>query len=188
MAKISGEAFDKKNAARKRDKEIENLVIELHSSEEVIVLDAIEKTRELGDAKMIPALVGLLVDKENPENVTSAVRKLLNQLKTPDVLPYLFDTLEDPKTEGFRNQIVASIWESGLNPHEYLDQLISLAIDEDYLTCLEVLTVVENFVDLPSEDSLQENLQRINSALPFAQEQKELLESLSEVIQNLMMS
>ena len=186
--KISGEAFEKKLATKKRADEIKSLIKDLKASDEVIVLDAIEKVKHLGDPRMIPTLVELLIAADTSQKVKDAVQNLLNQLKSPQVLPQLFACLEDPSTEGHRHRLIAAMWEAGLSPHEYLDDLTALAIDEDYLTCLEVLTVVENLTELPSEGALQENMQRLQGAIAFQPEKKDLLESLIRVLQDFLMS
>lgn len=70
--------------------------------------------------------------------------KVLNNLKVPETLDSLMRALRNPKYELYREYIAAAIWQSGLNADDRLIELVEIAVESDYMTIVEITTIIEN--------------------------------------------
>ena len=69
-------------------------------------------------------------------------------------------------------------------PH--IEELINLATKSDYLTCLEVLTIIENLEVKPDDEVITALNTQIRDALLDNKESRELLMSMMEALNEIM--
>lgn len=139
----------------------ERLKAELFSTDENTVLKALLEVGEDGTRNMVEPILELLVHSQS-ESVQETVLKFLSELKISDVEQMFVDRLQNPDFKPFRQQLVSCMWNSGLNPTDDLDVLTRIACEEDYMTALEVLTLVENMEGPFDHESLEEAFSEVS--------------------------
>lgn len=172
--------------AGKPSAKVKALIKDLGSSEEVVVSAALKQVRVDGDAHVVPALIDVLLDSDDSEQLQEEVTSVLNQLKFDSVVPPLIEALKDPKTLGFRHTIIGAFWQSGLSVHEHFMLFVDLAIMEDFETALECLTVIENVTTQPEEQELINAMEKLSYAIPSAGDKKNMLIKIKEAVNELL--
>jgi hypothetical protein len=153
----------------------------LESGSDTEVLQTIESLRVEGNEHSIPFLVKTLVTRNN-EEIKNAVANLLFELKNENALPALIASILNPENKEYKSILISACWESGLNCSSYLSFFVDLAIQSDYLECIECLTVIENMPG-PFDDALLiECAERAKNAADEDEGKFELLQSLWEVL------
>tara|TARA_B100001109_G_scaffold255428_1_gene258385 strand:- start:702 stop:1235 length:534 start_codon:yes stop_codon:yes gene_type:complete len=167
-------------------KEVKSILKDFQASDEKIVLEAIKRNRKEGNSKTFEALLNTLKETDEP-TVESAIIEFLFDLKDQGAKDILIQKLEDNSLAYYNSFLVATFWQSSIDGSDHLELFVQKAIEGDYMTCLEALTVVENFDSAFSEDEIQNCLLEITDALEDEEEsdKKALLNSLKEVIQTL---
>ncbi|GAB4260367.1 MAG: hypothetical protein Kow0079_17280 [Vicingaceae bacterium] len=130
-------------AALKKQKELEKLHLQLKSKNKDEVLSAINKLREKGQPSSINALLNLY-ESTNSEEVKKTIQDFLLDVKADNVADFIIEHIKTTNDPVFKNFLISLFWQTRLDATPYFNDLISLAIEADYLTTLEVLTVVEN--------------------------------------------
>jgi len=133
----------------------EKLKSDLFSSNENLVLKALAAIKEEGTRNLVEPILELLIHSES-EDIKNTVLSFLSEIKISDVDHLFIQKLENPDFKPYRQQLVSCMWNSGLNPTDDLHVLCRLACEEDYMTALEVLTLVENMEGPFDHDSLTE--------------------------------
>lgn len=159
-------------------------IINLQSSDETKVLQSLAWVKNDGKAEVIPHLIELLMVTPS-DLVREEVSSMLKTLKDTSSLPYIIEALKSPATQSIRGFLVSTIWESGFNAEEHLDFLVKLAIQSDYLTVLEVVTVIENLEAFYPEDEIQDMMYDIDDFINENPEDPkiDILWSLKEVLE-----
>ena len=70
--------------------------------------------------------------------------KILFNIKDQNVVGELLNALKSDEFVEFRADIAASIWEAGLNAEDRLIDLVEIAVISDYMTIVEICTIIEN--------------------------------------------
>jgi len=164
------------------------LIQDLQSEQETVLMAALETIRKDGTADLIPHLIQLLVHNDEGEMVFEATRIILNELKTVKAVEPIIKELSEEHTKDIRHILVGALWESGLPVKDHLLFLVDLAIKDDYLTCLECLTVIENIEDRLDDEDLQAGITQVQDALMRPSDKEDLLNGLIEVLNNFMMA
>jgi len=164
-----------------RKKEIEILLQSIHLE---VVLDTLDLIKKEGNVELIGPMVNLMNETDNQE-VINAVAEVLRNIKDSNAVPKLLEALENPNSFGNRSVLVAACWESGLNFDEHLSFFVDLAIRDNYLVCLECLTLIENMGNEISERELLTNLAKIKQNIEPGEDKKdELLVALAAVLES----
>jgi hypothetical protein len=154
-----------------RRKEIEGLLQSRHLE---VVLDTLDLIKNEGDVELIKPMVALMNETDSQE-VINAVAEVLRNVKDPLSVPKLMEALENPDSFGNRSLIVAACWENGLNFDAYLSFFVDLAIRENYLVCLECLTLIENMgTEIPEREILI-NIAKIQQNIEPSEDKKDEL-------------
>jgi hypothetical protein len=168
------------------NKEIKSIISDLQSGDTAKILDALKRNRKDGNKTTFKAVLLCLKDTDDPD-VEANIIQFLHDLKDESSIPLLIEAIEDEAYSYYHSFLIASFWQSSLDGSDYIELFIKKAIENDYMTALEVLTVVENFDNFFSQDELIEFEADINEAVLEEQneEKKKLLESLADVVRNL---
>jgi hypothetical protein len=140
----------------RQDKIEQQLITDIQSKDDKIVIDCIAKIKSKGTAVLIPHLLELWF--KSTDEVEIAVTDLLYSLKDPDVIPALMHELEKTKTPGKREKIISIFWNAGLEPKDHLATFVNCAITGDFMEAVEALTVIENMEPPFPEDQLMDGL------------------------------
>ncbi len=175
-----------KSPTNKKDQATKALIADLNSNDDKLVMKAIKAVRSKGNELIIPHLIQAGLSTTN-EKIKSEVIAILFDLKSDQALVPMIEALNNPAFKAFRETLIASFWNSRLDASNYMDVFVKLAIEGDYMECLECLTVIENLEGPFEEGPVMESLIMLKEY--FAQEVKdekeELLRSVLTTIKKL---
>ncbi len=168
------------------NKEIKSILSDLQSKDTTKILDALKRNRKDGNQATFKAVLLCLKDTDDPD-VEANIIQFLHDLKDESSIPPLIEAIENEEYSYYHSFLIASFWQSSLDGSDYIELFIRKAIENDYMTALEVLTVVENFDNFFTQDELIEYEADLNEAVleEENEEKKKLLESLADVVRNL---
>ena len=159
------------------------MIASLHSTEPKIVNKALLDIKKLGTSSLLPELIEVYVNTTN-EQVTLGIESILNQLKESQSIDYLMQALKNQEYKAYHQKFAAAIWESVLDASSNLKELIEVALDTDYLTCLDILTVIENIEEGITESDIENGIAAISEQLQWKKSDNDpLLASIVKVLQ-----
>lgn len=173
--------IDKKEMS-KRNKQIET---GLQSTKPTEILRAIKMLRKDGEAEHITLLINALHNSNNDE-VSNEIIKLLNDLKIQIAMEPIMEALNNKELESVHIFLLQAIWNSRLDATPHIEELVNLATKSDYLTCLEVLTIIENLSSKPDDEVIAALNTQLRDALIDNKESRDLLLSMVEALNELM--
>ncbi len=141
-------------AERETDRQNRQLIRQLFSAHDDVVLSVIKEIRYSGNPALISAVMKLYSQTDAPA-ITHAIVALIRDLKSQAAVDSLITALQDISDQDKKQAIVAACWQSGLDFSAYIQVFLQLFLEGDYMTALEAFTVIEN-------------------ALPFLQDKKVL--------------
>ena len=142
----------------------------LFSANTDVVISALESIKNKGNKLYIPILFDLLNSAPGPE-IETDIKSLLETVKDKDSINTFMRALEDEKFKPIRKSILVACWQNGLDFSTFLPVFVDLVIKEDWETAFEAFTVIDNLEYLPNEDIINISKAKIQTALPFANEQ-----------------
>ena len=165
---------------------VQGILKDLKATNPSVVLEAIQLNRKEGTAKTFKAMLNTLRDTDEPA-VETAIIQFLFDLKDEESVPLLIDAIQDEEMSYYQSFFVAAFWQSALDGSEHINVFVKAAIQGEYMTTLEALTVVENFDSAFSQSDLLEYETDLNEAIEKEEneDKKALLISMIEVIRNL---
>lgn len=150
--------------SKENEKKIkEELRKQLFSTQEELVLDAIEKTRNYADASFVEPL--LLAHIAGNEEIKSGVDGVLNELKVSDAETSLIQALDDERFLEIRERVISYLWNSGFQAVEAIASLAKIAVSGTYMEAFEALTVVEQMTEEIQEAHLLEALIELRTGI-----------------------
>ena len=151
----------------------------LFSANTDVVISALEAIRKKGNKLYIQILFDLLNSSPEPE-IETEIKNLLGTVKDKESVNSFLRALEDDKYKPTRKEILTACWQNGLDFSTFLPVFIDLIIHEDWEIAFEAFTVIDNLEYLPSAEIIKKSVDKINEALPFANDQKKYF--LSEIL------
>lgn len=162
----------------KEAKIIEQLKTELTFTSEPKLLKTLEKVKGKGNDQMVEPILNLY-SSTNHESVKKAIKGLLNELKVTDGTTILIGKLKNCDNE-LKEVILGSLWSAGLNPVEYLPEIVKTACSSNYMVAFEALTVLENLEGPFDEEKISEAKLIINDY--FANPNEETKQLISVIL------
>lgn len=150
--------------AQGKQKLIEEMKRDLFSENDTVVMKALHKCREEGNASMVEPLIALHITSSNPL-VVDETADMLNNLKVSGTEEAFVNALLNPQWRSQRARILAFMWNSGLQPVEYMDVITKIAIEGSFEETFECITLLENMEELIPEEQLLESLTNIREYL-----------------------
>ena len=165
---------------------IKEIVGHFKSDDAKIVLEAIKKNRKEGNSISFKALLELLRDTDEP-TIEAAIIEFLYDLKDEESIPVLIQAIQDEDFSFYQSFLVATFWQSAIDGSDHLELFVKSAINGDYMTSLEALTVIENFDSAFSQDTLLDLESDLNEAVESEEneDKKALLTSMADIVRNL---
>ncbi len=158
-------------------------ITKLRSRVDDTIMEGIQEVRESGDPEILHDLIDLLSDGGN-ESIENATLQVLNDLKDPNTVEVLIAIIKKYRSHRILNKLVCACWQNGLDYSAHLPLFIDLAINEDYRTSLEVLSVIEENAIHINSDERKSHIQRIENQLNnLDQEKRYLLEQIVSILQ-----
>jgi hypothetical protein len=162
-----------------------NSMLNSKKSDEILL--AIETFRSSGEVSSLPEFIEVVLNSENPEIVKKGTQ-VLYDIKDEGAASVIFNCLTNEKYRHLQSQLVAVLWEAGMNCEDRLEDLIFLAIKGDSSTVLESLTVIENIEASYSFDGITELKMNVIECMeqnPDDELKNQLLNSLCMVLDGL---
>lgn len=169
-------------------KKLQELISVLSSSPtDDVILRHIQDIRAMGNEQLIKPIIHILVTTEN-EMVFHEITQILYELKNQNCIEPLIQMIQDESTLKYRNVLASALWQSNLHCEAHVKPLVDIALKNDYLTCIEILTVIENLSNNISDQDLIDSLRKIDDYLAQHQDEKNtLLMELKLVLEQFLM-
>ncbi|MDB9701354.1 hypothetical protein OAA53_01330 [Salibacteraceae bacterium] len=161
-------------------KRIKKLITDLEAREERIVIGALKCIPHEGNHEVIRPML-LLLSTNPSADIQLLLEKSLFNLKDPKAVDPLLDALTDKELLGIRSEILACIWQSGIEVNEHLSLLIDIAISDEFMTAVEVLTIVDNGENYP-DDQLTESIKKLDDSIVGKSDKTALLGNLRQIL------
>lgn len=161
-------------------KRTQKLIEALASRDERKVIGALKQIPHDGTVDVIRPMLSLLATEPSAD-VQLLLQNSLFNLKDAASLPVLIEALRDAEFADIQVEILESVWQSGLNGAEYLNAMVSIAVNNDYLVAIEAMTIIENSEGFSDED-LSNGIKLLDKALEKKTEKFELLSSLRQML------
>ncbi|MBO73491.1 MAG: hypothetical protein CMD35_07750 [Flavobacteriales bacterium] len=159
---------------------------DLLSKDKSTVVRGIKEVAKSGSPAVVHHLLLATFKSGFPEALEEG-KKVLFNIKDQNAVGELFNALKGEDFIEYRSEIAAAIWEAGLNAEDRLLDLVEIAVNSDYMTIVEITTIIENIesgfpYDEVTEASLiiNEHIQDIDDENRIA-----LLSSLAETLNSM---
>lgn len=126
-----------------QNKKLLALQKDLLSTDEKVVIKAIKDVAKHGSPAVMPALIKATLTNPS-DKVLAEGKKILFNLKDNNCVDALMEALQQEEYFNQRSILAAALWEAGLNVDDRLIDLVEIAVKSDYLTAIEIMTVIEN--------------------------------------------
>jgi len=154
--------------SEKIDKKIKE---NLFSTQNGVVLTAINSIKEKGNKFYIPLLFDLL--NTNPaKEIADEINKLISTVKEKETTESFIEAVTDKKYKPIRKLILTACWQNGLDFSNYLPVFVDIIINDDWENAFEAFTIIDNFEFLPEQKIVKKAILKIEAAMENANEQK----------------
>ena len=161
---------------------INQLKVDLSSSNDTVIKKALIKTRAKGNEQLIEPLIDLYSNTENLK-IKGEIKSIFSELKNKDILEFLLPQLSKGSND-VKELILFSIWSSGIDMTDHIPELIEASCSGNYMVILEALTVLENLEGPFNEDDLFQANTLLQQQLYESEDskEKELIKSMYEIV------
>jgi len=142
----------------------------LFSAKTDVVISALEAIQRKGNKLYLPMIFDLLNSSPEPE-IETEIKNLLETIKDKESVNSFLRAIEDDKYKHIRKDLLTACWQNGLDFSTFLPVFIDLIIREDWEIGFEAFTIIDNLEFLPSSEIVKISVDKINIALPAANEQ-----------------
>jgi hypothetical protein len=150
--------------AQGKQKMMEEMKRDLFSGNDAVVMKALHKCREDGNASMVEPLIALNLSSKS-QLIVEETTDMLNNLKVSGTEDAFVNALLNPEWREHRARILSFMWNSGLQPVESMDVITNVAIEGNFEETFECITLLENMEDLIPEEQLLESLTNLREYL-----------------------
>jgi hypothetical protein len=107
--------------------------------------------------------------------------------KKQEELVFYMDAIRNEKYYSRQSELVAVLWQSSLDSSEHFNELIEIALEGDYMTIIEVGTVIDSYDHAFEEDLVLDAQFRLEEAIEEEddEDRKKLLVNLKQIISEL---
>ena len=162
------------NQGTQKKKPDPQILKDLWSADDLLVLKSLSKLRTSGNLTYIPEILKLL-SQTRKELIEKELIRFLADIKEKGVVPLVVAGLKKPGLKTAHAGILSAIWQSGLDYSRYMDLFIQLFLKGDYLVALESFTVIEQSIEHLSDQEIAEERNHLLNALESVSEDKKPL-------------
>lgn len=172
--------------ASNKNNRLNNIIADLGSGDIKKVLTAIKQLRKHGKPEAIFPLLKVLITTQN-DDVKQGISAFLVDLKDQQAIAPLIDAIQEKQFEPIKNQLLSVFWQSPLDASEHLLFFVRQAIEGDYLTAMEVFSIIDNYNGVVfQEDEINDAVFDLEEAIDLDNTEKStLLLSIKNEIQQL---
>jgi len=158
------------------------ILTQLMSTNEEVVLQALQELRSSGSPVYIPVFAEMLLTGIGVE-VRNGILGLLGELKEKESAHVLVETIQNEHFLPVRKELIAACWQNGLDYAPWLSQFVDWVIGHEMEIAFEAFTVIENLETFPEDEIREAEIRKINHALQDADQVKAyLLKELRGII------
>ena len=162
------------NQGTQKKKADPQILKDLWSADDLLVLKSLSKLRTSGNLTYIPEILKLL-SQTRKELIEKELIRFLADIKEQGVVPLFAAGLKKPGLKPAHARILSAIWQSGLDYSRYMDLFIQLFLEGDYLVALESFTVIEQSIEHLSNQEIAEERKNLLDGLESVSEDKKPL-------------
>lgn len=111
-----------------------------------LIIEAIDLLRDEQPFEGAVRLLTSLYDNTVEDDIRKAVAGFMNDLKDQSVVSEVIAEIKHGWKPETTRMLVSSCWQSGLNYSSYVSDLAETFITGDYITAVECMTVIEEFI------------------------------------------
>lgn len=165
-------------------KDRESVIKDLKSNDENVALKAIDKLKNAGDASFIPEILTALTETTEV-GIENALSQMLFDLKDLTAVEEIVNQLSNPAFFDIRVIMLSACWQSGHDLSHRLPEFVTVASTGNYMECLEVLTVIENWDGIKDQEMLENETLRLRAYVNESDtpENDEMIFSILEVLE-----
>lgn len=167
--------------ATEKNKIITQIIKDLQSSDEALILKVLVKVRDKGNTEVLEPLFDLFERTDN-EKVKAEIKMILADIKDSYALEVIIERLSTG-SNALNEVLLYALWNSSLSALDYIPEVVDAAKKGNYMIALEALTVIENLDGPFSNEKLTEAQFIINEYFTEGVDEKEvLMRSILDVI------
>lgn len=168
------------NDSQKKIVELKN---QLQSTKVTEVIAAIKEVGKNGSMEVVPDLIRATFGS-GFVNAEEEGKKVLFNIKKPEMVDVVLQILNENPFPNHKSTIASILWEAGLNAEDRLIELVEMAVESDYMTIVEITTVIENIETGFPYDEVSEASLIINEHIQEEEDENRiaLLSSLAQTL------
>lgn len=151
-------------AATQQKKAADEIRKDLFSDDDAVVRRAIERCREEGNASIVDALIAFYAS-DAESTLRNEVAAMLGSLKVSGVEGFFEASLKNKAMSHIHRDLITFMWNSDIDPSGALMEISTIAVNGDYATRLECLTLIENSEAVFPEEGLLAGIEVITQFL-----------------------
>lgn len=159
-------------AETKKQQKLNQIVIDLNSTDEKKISKAIKSLEANGDSTVIIPLANRLLSDLSEKNKTEII-ELLSSLKDTSSRGELMNIIDDEKYLSIRQSILTAIWNTKIDFSGYIDEFVYIAIYGSFLEAIDCLTIIENLEGPFMEEDLLESESHLKNYMNSTAEKDE---------------
>ncbi len=163
-----------------RERIEQSIIADLKSKNERKIIGALKLVPHEGSPKMIVPMFEILLGHAS-DDVKMLLEKTVFNLKDPACVDPLISLLEHKKYCDIQTAVLTSIWQSGLDVSNHIEILVDTAINGDYMTVIEVITIIEH-IEVDDDTALTQAIQKMDKAVEVKSETQTVLSSLRQLL------
>ena len=159
----------------KSDTKLKNLTSVFADKTDKQISEAIEILR---NEQPFEGAIGLLValyDRTVEDDIRRAIAAFLNDLKDQSATAEVISEIRRGWKPQTVSMLVSSCWQSGLNYSSYSSDLADVFLIGDYVTAVECMTVIEEFIEEVDRNKKDEIISKIEQSKLTAGKEKTAL-------------
>lgn len=160
--------------AEKKVNPLKEIIASLGSKDDAIVLKTLDRIRKTGNEEVIEPLVKTWATTKNPR-IHDEITSILYNLRDERAIAPLVKSLKLPEVGKHRAKLLSAFWNMLPDATEHIDVFAKIAVEGDYMECLECLTIIENLDSPFQEEVLLEALITLNKGLKSVSGEKAVL-------------
>jgi hypothetical protein len=140
-----------------KQKNIEEIKRDMFAGDDKTVLKALHRCREEGTAALVEPLIHVFATTKSA-GIREEASDMLNTLKVSNAEEAFMNALRKPEWKASRKHLLAFMWNSGIQPLEFMAEIATIATEGDFEVALECLTLLESLEDMMPEEQLLESV------------------------------
>ncbi len=157
-------------------------IADLRSGNKGVIISTLKEVRENSDPSVLHELFSLLLEREEEEIITE-IGTLLCDLKNEEAAGILAGALEKEEYRPIARILASACWQNGLSYGKYSLTFVKLALEADFETAFEAITVLEEGAHELEDKERKEIIANLTLGILEADPQKQAL--LHELIHSI---